>query len=158
MEKELHMKDVYKFYENKEEHYPNTDNFIHEYQQRNVSKESYLAYAIETGHMIYRRMGEPNQKWHLLESWYHRKQSDNPDFSNQKVTSWCNLTCPELLIWMAEAAGLDGVEDVVKEILNDDIYSSNDRFARNKMSSRIKEKLAWEMIVNKIAMDASKSN
>ena len=105
-------KDLCNFYICKEEHYENTDRFIKKYQQTNASKKSYLAFAIESGHMIYKSLAEPNQKWHFIESWYKSKIMTVDNFDEKRAIKWCGLRCPELLIWMAEAAGVE-VSDVV---------------------------------------------
>lgn len=57
---------------------------------------------------------EPNQKWHLLISWYAYKIiMDVYDVEigdarrlkeNTEVNNWCGVKCPELCLWMQEAA------------------------------------------------------
>ena len=142
-------KDLCNFYICKEEHYENTDRFIKKYQQTNASKKSYLAFAIESGHMIYKSLAEPNQKWHFIESWYKSKIMTVDNFDEKRAIKWCGLRCPELLIWMAEAAGVE-VSDVVDELLSNEKYVSNDTVARQTMVQYIKQEIQWDMILEKI--------
>ena len=54
------------------------------------------------------------------------------------------LTCPELLLWMAEAAGCD-ITEAKKEA---EILCKGNK--RSQAHEKIKELLPWEMIENKI--------
>ena len=151
MNKDLKMQHAYAYFMTKEEHYPQTDRFIKVYQQTSCSAGSYICHAVLKGQMIYKKQAEPNQKWHFTEAWYAEKVSQNPQFGEKKLTAWCGIRCPELLLWMAEAAGLAGVEEVVDEILADKArYGKNDSEARRAMVSLIKEKLSWEQITDEI--------
>lgn len=98
------------FYYDKKEHYPISDEFIEKYQQK---EGGYITYAYETNHLIDASKHEPNQKWHLMESYFITKLIGNHgeiNFSNGI------FKCPELLLWMAEAAGVD--EKIVNEASN----------------------------------------
>ena len=123
-----------------------TSKFIMKYQQTNSGVNSYLHKAIVDGHIIHRCEGEPNQRWHLLESWY-------PEIKDVdvKVKSWCGLRCPELLLWIAEVSGQkDKVRRVVERILEDDSYSENDFIARNRMVQYIKKEIQWDDVMTYI--------
>lgn len=62
------------FYFDKKEHYEISDEFIEHYQQKDDgSEKSYITYAKQTGHIIDATKHEPNQKWHLLESYFMRR-------------------------------------------------------------------------------------
>ena len=75
------------FYYDKAEHYPISDRFIEKYQQR---KNGYLDFAKKTGHLISANCHEPNQKWHLFESWFlqtvEEKKTDS-DFDGLVILS-----------------------------------------------------------------------
>lgn len=131
--------------EEKPEH---TTKFIKRYQQLNSGNGTYLHEAISQGKMIYKCEGEPNQRWHLLNSWYQYKKEK---ISEKQITDWCGLQCPELLLWIAEVAGQkENVKEVVEEILNNNIYKENDREARRGMVRYIKKEIKWTEIVNYI--------
>lgn len=131
------------FQEEKPEH---TTKFIKRYQQLNSGNGTYLHEAISQGKMIYKCEGEPNQKWHLLESWY---EYNKEEISDKPITAWCGLRCPELLLWIAEVAGQkENVKKVVEEILNNNIYKENDREARRNMVKYIKKEISWTEIVS----------
>lgn len=126
----------------------NTTKFIKQYQQLNSGKGTYLHEAIVHGIMIYKCEGEPNQKWHLLKSWYPNKEKT---ISEKEITEWCGLQCPELLLWIAEVAGQkEKVKKVVNTILHDSehLYKENDREARRAMVKLIKETIEWKDIVS----------
>ena len=154
--------DLILFFRDKEEHYPISDEFIENYQQlyRKNDHFSYLVVAEQTNHPICPQQHEPNQKWHLYESYFPLQlfnEGGNPDFKTN------GFRCPELLLWMAEAAGIeDGIvreaSDYAKEKI-DEIrkaspskpYSSASALFINK---KIKEKYGlslWEMIAKRIA-------
>ncbi len=151
MNKDLKMRHAYAYFMTKEEHYPQTDRFIKVYQEINDGSNTYMGYAKSKGHLICREKAEPNGKWIFTDSWYANKVSQNPQFGEDELEVWCRFQCPELLLWMAEAAGLAGVEEVVDEILADKArYGKNDSEARRAMVSLIKEKLSWEQITDEI--------
>lgn len=142
-------KDFIKYFENKEEKPAFTNSFIKEYQQTNSGKGTYLHEAIIQGKMIYKSMGEPNQKWHLTESWYRCKIKDNPAFADMEVRSWCGLSCPELMLWIAEVCGQkEKVEKLVTEEFIKNEYKNNDRAARNAMIRVIKNAIKWTDIMD----------
>lgn len=141
-------KDFIIYFEKQEEKPQFTTEFIKRYQQRNCSKNTYLYEAKMHGKEVCKEKGEPDQKWHLLSSWYKYKKSE---ISNEEVDRWCNLRCPELLLWIAEVSGQrDKVKYVVKSILDDDYFKANDGKVRNKMVNLIKENIKWDDIINYI--------
>lgn len=103
--------DVISFYSAKKEHYPISDDFVKKYQQKNTGSNTYIVYALETGILVDKELAEPNQKWHLLESYFSQNIKKHKDENNEgyiNETNTCaSLKCPELLLWMAEAAGVD---------------------------------------------------
>lgn len=142
-------RDIYEFYQFKSEHCTHTDRFIRKYQQQSATKNSYLANAIIDGHIIHKKEAEPNQRWHFTESWYKKKKIDDSGFPDTIARRWCGLQCPELLLWMAEAAGITNVAEIVDEILEqENIYGKNDKWARLKMTKLIKERIDWNVLVS----------
>lgn len=151
--------ELVRFLQNKEEHYPISDEFIEQYQQKdNGDKNSYITHAKNTGHIVDAKQHEPNQKWHLLESYYIERliEEEEADFLIR------GFNCPELLLWMAEAANVD--KDIVKEAsgyakdkidrLRKEIPSkSYSREAVQYMNKMLNEKYGknlWVMIVEMI--------
>ena len=135
--------DLIKFYCEKNEHYPISDEFMKKYQQKSGG---YIKFAHKTGHTVSAEQCEPNQKWHLFESYISRTFEDEGE---NVVVHIGKLKCPELLLWMAEAAGID--EEIVteaKEVAASEIdrireekpdgsYSAK---AVDKMDAKMKEK------------------
>lgn len=102
----------------------------------------YIKYAKEKKVEINKEKAEPNQKWHLLESYYAKP---NGEKSARRCYSY--LLCPELLLWIAEAAGFD-IKEVAKEARQ--IIDSGEKWARNKAGRQIRKKITWEMLEERI--------
>jgi len=135
--------DLIKFYCEKNEHYPISDEFMKKYQQKSGG---YIKFAHKTGHTVSAEQCEPNQKWHLFESYISRTFEDEGE---NVVVHIGKLKCPELLLWMAEAAGID--EEIVTEakevaaseidrIREEDPDSSYSEDASKKMNAKMEEK------------------
>lgn len=136
----------------KKEHYPVSDEFIKNYQQSPVNKDGYVFFAWKTGHIICREIAEPNQKWHFFESYMLIMIAQGKIQLDDDAGKWYkNLKCPELLLWIAEAVGIDSeiVNEAAKrarEIIDSGI---NGRL-RNKAGNEIANKIIpWKMIEDK---------
>lgn len=71
---------------------------------------------------------------------------------DEKCTkSYRDLKCPELLLWIAEAAGvnLELVEDAAKKA-KEIIDSGDSGYLRNTAGYKIKTIITWEMIEERI--------
>ena len=114
---------VIEYFSKCEEHYPMSDEFVKKYQQNKgnlpQADNGYIKKAYDLGIEINAEKAEPNQKWHLLQSYYKIEKNDIESKAfDKRVTIWCKgnketgkggsgLKCPELLLWIAEAAGCD---------------------------------------------------
>ncbi len=89
----------------KKEHYPLSDQFMERYQQ---TSGGYLDNAKKAGIPVDRQQHSPNQKWHFFESWYYPSIEDGSlsRENDAKRRIYTNLLCPELLLWIYEAAGV----------------------------------------------------
>lgn len=131
----------------KKEHYTLCDEFIKKYQQLSGG---YIEYARKVGKVIDRSLAEPNQKWHLLEAYYGYKEKEGKLDLEAETTIWDinwqrgGLLCPELLLWIAEAAGCN-IEIAKQEAEN--LCHANKRKEAHK---KIKELIPWEIIENNI--------
>ena len=156
--------DLIIFYFDKNEHYPISDEFIEGYQQKNGG---YITYAKKTGHIIYPKLKEPNQKWHLFESYCPYKLKDKKS-TNFKIGT---IKCPELLLWMAEAAGVaseyvkeasDYAKSKIDEIRNNSPEKSYSAAAVTYMNNKFKEQhnnqTLWDLIVLNINESKQKEN
>ena len=122
------------FFKDKETHYDESTNFVKEgYGQLSGG---YIECSKCKKVKIDANTAEPNQKWHLLESYYR-------EYDSKKDAKRCYsyLLCPELLLWIAEAAGFNikNVAEEAKKIIN-----SGEKRARNKAGRKIKEEITWE--------------
>lgn len=131
------------YFINKNEHYPVSDEFIENYQQQDDgNSDSYITFAHKTGHLVNAKEHEPNQKWHLLEAYYLMKLAKH----NEGIGVF---RCPELLLWMAEAAGVNPelvteaagyAKEKIDEIRNNDANAAYASKAASYMNQRFKEK------------------
>lgn len=135
-----------KYLSDKSEHYPISDEFIKKHQQSPNSKKGYIYYAWETNHTINRMIAEPNQKWHFFESYILRllcNDKINLDDSAEKI--YRRIVCPELLLWIAEACGIN-VKLVKKASRKAQKIIAKDNSARNNAGIEIRKIIPWTVI------------
>lgn len=96
------MRDIAEFLQTKDAHYPISDAFIKEYQQKTGG---YIDYARQLGKVVDKSICEPDQKWHFFDSWLYRTLEEGgitwTDSAKNRV--YTKLLCPELLLWIYEA-------------------------------------------------------
>lgn len=132
------------FLKKKNEHYPITDDFVIKYHQKSGG---YIENAQKANISINFDKGEPNQKWHFLESYVNTR--DDRFYLRTAKDVYLRLLCPELKLWIAEATGVD--ESLVRSVANEvkdsiDINGDRNDAARNI----INVKIPWEMIEDKM--------
>lgn len=103
------MQDISDFLTNKKEHYPLSDEFIERYQQ---TSGGYIDYANKKGHLVDKERHEPNQKWHFFDSGLYQSLDDGSITmdADAKRRVYTGLLCPELLLWIYEASGVDPIK------------------------------------------------
>lgn len=139
------------FLVDKKEHYPISDDFIKNYQQSPNNKNGYVYFAWETGHVINKEIAEPNQKWHFFESYMLIMIAQRRIKIEDKAERiYRKIRCPELLLWIAEAVGVDS-EKVENAALDAKIIiDKEEKLARNKAAQNIKDAIPWKMIEDSI--------
>jgi hypothetical protein len=129
----------------KNEHYPISDSFIKSgYQQKDGG---YISKTKKIGLEIDYKKAEPNQKWHFIDSYASEKQGS--DIYKHL------LVCPELLLWMAEACGINDsivrkAEKEAREIINIGRKEDKEGQSRNKAGIMIRKMITWNMLEEKI--------
>ena len=131
----MKLKEFINFYINKNDHYEISDDFVKSgYQQKNGG---YIARAKHRNVTIDYKEAEPNQKWHLLCSYIPYVYFNDVEMTYEEVDNKCTndiefntksynfLQCPELILWMAEAADIDKklikqASDYSKKIIDED--------------------------------------
>ena len=137
----MRLQELVEFYKTKDEHYCISDNFMKSgYRQKNGE---YIEYAKSLGLCTDPLKAEPNQKWHFLESYAALKDS--------KWEFEYRLLCPELLLWMAEAAGINKklimeAEQEAKKIIDNGRLENNEGIARNKAGVAIRKIITWDIL------------
>ena len=96
------------------EHYTYSDTFIESYQQ---TSGGYITFANKVGHTVNKSIHEPNQRFHFIESWLYQSFVDNTITwdASAETRVYKNLQCPELLLWIYEASGVDSNKVNCKE-------------------------------------------
>lgn len=137
-----------KHYEGKNEHYPISDEFVKKYQQSHDNKKGYVHYAMEQGLLVCKEKAEPNQKWHLSEAYMQELLEKEQIQSNDDAkTRYNNLKCPELLLWIAEAAGVDS--EIIAEAArkaSETIDKGTNGYSRIAACGEIKKIIRWSLI------------
>lgn len=149
----MKLKELSKHYEAKEKHYEISDEFVKEGwgQAETSGNTGYIAKAKarlkkDKTIKINPRLAEPNQKWHLLVSYMEETSPELP-----AKTAYSKIICPELLLWMAEAANVE--EKKIKEAKQAAIKLMKEKRnagatwrCRNDAGRKIKEIIPWELI------------
>lgn len=130
------------------EHYEISDEFIRKYQQ---NRGGYIDYANRIGHLVDKECAEPNQRWHLFDSYLMRKFVDGELSLDDDANKVWRIMCPELLLWIAEASNVDSeiikkAADKAKRIID----NSQDGYARNKAAYVIRNEISWNMLENSL--------
>ena len=99
----------------------------------------YIDFAKKQGKTVDYRIAEPNQYWHLFESYL-------PTVDEDKTFSK-SIVCGELIFWMAEVAEAVSEDDL--EDLLDEIVESSDISNRKKWNKKIQE-ICFDKIVEKV--------
>jgi len=130
--------EIIEFYEGKKKHYCISDSFVKSgYQQK---KGGYIDYAKKA----YSKEVEPSQKWHFIEAYASKKDRDDKFYYGR-------LKCPELLLWMAEAAGVD--IEIIKQAEKKamDVINKGEPRARNAAGKAIRGTIPWDMLEKQIS-------
>lgn len=153
--------DVMVFYNGKKEHYPYTDKFIVACEFGQQKGGEYIGFANKTGHIVYKSFAEPNQKWHFLESYcIDRIKDKGIGWLEKEPQLWdpkWGLKCPELLLWLVEASGIDTQR--VSDLCDALIKTCTTNEARiSKGTNLIKDTVQWEEIAAIILGEKQKEN
>jgi len=99
------MADMERFLLTKDEQYPITNEYVELYQQ---ASGGYIANAIKAGLVVDKAQHLPSQKWHYFESWLYPTIDEGMSWdASASSRSYGNFSCPELLLWIIEATGVD---------------------------------------------------
>lgn len=135
---------------NKSEHYPISDEFIKKYQQSPANVNGYVYYAWKTNRIINKEDAEPDQKWHfeLYISGLLNDKKISIDDSAEKI--YRRIVCPELLLWIAEACGINegDIEEASSQARN--IINEKKKWVRNSAGRKIHELIPWTIIEKKV--------
>jgi len=142
----MEMQEFVNFFKDKNDHYKISDSFASDKRYRQKD-HGYIGKAKAADIEINIEKAEPNQKWHLLTSYYDELN----DCKKDAETCYKRLRCPELLLWIAEAVGIDS-KTVNNAATQARVIIDNgaNGMSRNDAGQRIKEIVSWKMIEEKI--------
>jgi hypothetical protein len=143
--------EIIEYYKDKPEHLSISDCFVKAgYQQ---ASGGYIKYAAKVGKTIDFKIAEPDQRWHLIESYALRRlKKYKAGVIKDNVFRYHRLKCPELLLWMAEAAGVDKSTIQTAEQQARRLIDSGVPQARNRAGELILKRIPWNVI--ELAMQA----
>lgn len=150
--KNIKLRDWVEFLEGREEHYPISDEFVKDYQQDPSNKNGYVYHAWETGRTISKAAAEPNQKWHYLDAYIGLKIEEREFHEDDDAKySYANLKCPELILWIAEAVGVDNKKIFASSNKAKELINAGGSRSRVLAASAIKNIITWEEIIGALA-------
>lgn len=112
-------------------------------------KGGYFDVAYKNDVLILKKEAEPSQKWHLIFSYYNGKIENN--FNMQSEANLYRIMCPQLMLWIAEIAGLN--KDVLKSAKVAAInYEKNNNTKNSRVIKKmvLKSALHWDKITTAI--------
>ena len=99
------MSDMERFLLTKDEQYPITNEYVELYQQ---ASGGYIANALKAGLVVDKAQHLPSQKWHYFDSWLYATIEEGMLWdASASDRSYGKFACPELLLWIIEATGVD---------------------------------------------------
>ncbi len=102
------MSDMERFLLTRDEQYPITNEYVELYQQESGG---YIANAIKAGLTVDKSQHLPSQKWHYFESWLYPTIEGGMSWdASASDRSYGKFACPELLLWIIEATGVDSAK------------------------------------------------
>ena len=102
------MSDMERFLLTKDEQYPITNEYVELYQQ---ASGGYIANAHNAGLVVDKAQHLPSQKWHYFESWLYATIDEGMLWdASASDRSYGKFSCPELLLWIIEATGVDSAK------------------------------------------------
>ena len=128
----------------KREHYPFSDEFIERYQQ---TSGGYIDYAKECGIVVDPTLHSPNQKWHFFSSWLEYGQIDTSLDAKDRI--YTRLQCPELLLWIYEAMGVD--PNKVRNAKEAAEYGKVNKLATSTIAKNMREQVSWDDLIVEIS-------
>ena len=102
------MSDMERFLLTKDEQYPITNEYVELYQQ---ASGGYIDNAKKAGLVVDKAQHLPSQKWHYFESWLYATIDEGMLWdASASNRSYGKFSCPELLLWIIEATGVDSAK------------------------------------------------
>ena len=142
------VQDFSDYLEDKREHYPLSDEFIERYQQ---TSGGYIDYAKKCGIPVDKYNHSPNQKWHFFTSWLDQSLADGSLTMQDDAKSriYTKLLCPELLLWIYEALGVDPVKvNNAKEVAE---AGKSAGTAVSTIAKNMRAQVSWEDLIVEIS-------
>lgn len=128
--------EIIEFYEGKEEIYCVSCSFV---SSGNHQKKGGYIYDAKKAREI-----ALNQRDHFIKAYASDKNKADKFYYGR-------IKCPELLLWLAEAADVD--RETIRKAGEEavDIITKEERWARNKAGKAIRDIIPWDMIEKQIS-------
>lgn len=127
----------------------------------------YFNYAKKNKIDINPSVAEPNQKWHLLVSYYDYKVKFKK-FNMNTSSSLERIYCPQLMLWIAEVAGLniEALKEAKRKAIifekekkcTDCKFFNSNKFFQNLKKEVLVESLHWYEIMQALREEENWNN
>lgn len=148
------MSDMERFLLTKDEQYPITNEYVELYQQ---ASGGYIANALKAGLVVDKAQHLPSQKWHYFESWLYPTIEEGMMWdASASDRSYGKFACPELLLWIIEATGVDS--EKVREAKDIAIEGKENGLGVSTICAKIRAAVPFNTYLRPIIIDFLENN
>ena len=148
------MSDMERFLLTKDEQYPITNEYVELYQQESGG---YIANALKAGLVVDKAQHLPSQKWHYFDSWLYATIEEGMSWdASASDRSYGKFSCPELLLWIIEATGVDSAK--VREAKDIAVAGKEEGLAVSSICAKIRAAVPFNTYLRPLIIDFLENN
>ena len=148
------MSDMERFLLTKDEQYPITNEYVELYQQ---ASGGYISNALKAGLVVDKAQHLPSQKWHYFESWLYATIDEGMSWdASASDRSYGKFACPELLLWIIEATGVDSTK--VREAKDIAVAGKENGLAVATICKNIREAVPFNTYLRPLIIEFLENN
>ena len=148
------MSDMERFLLTKDEQYPITNEYVELYQQ---ASGGYIANALAAGLVVDKAQHLPSQKWHYFDSWLYATIEEGMLWdASASDRSYGKFSCPELLLWIIEATGVDS--EKVREAKDIAVEGKENGLGVSTICANIRKAVPFNTYLRPLIIDFLENN
>lgn len=148
------MSDMERFLLTKDEQYPITNEYVELYQQ---ASGGYISNALNAGLVVDKSQHLPSQKWHYFQSWLYATIDEGMMWdASASDRSYGKFACPELLLWIIEATGVDS--EKVREAKDIAVAGKENGLAVATICKNIREAVPFNTYLRPLIIEFLENN